>query len=56
MADVKEQRICIKFCLKLNKTAAETRRMLKETFGEQSLSQARTFGWFQCFKYGRESV
>jgi hypothetical protein len=24
MADVKEQRICIKFCFKLNKTAAET--------------------------------
>jgi hypothetical protein len=24
MADVKEQRICIKFCFRLNKTAAET--------------------------------
>ena len=35
MADVKEQRICIKFCFKLNKTAAETHRMLKEAFGEQ---------------------
>jgi len=33
MADVKEQRICIKFCFKLNKTAAETHQMLKETFG-----------------------
>jgi len=42
MADVKEQRICIKFCFKLNKTAAETHRMLKEAFGEQALSQART--------------
>jgi hypothetical protein len=39
-ADVKEQRICIKFYLKLNKTAAETHRMLKESFGEQALSQA----------------
>jgi len=43
MADIKEQRICIKFCFKLNKTAAETNRMLKEAFGEQALSQARTF-------------
>ena len=43
MADVKEQRICIKFCFKLNKTAAETHQMLKEAFGEQALSQARTF-------------
>jgi len=50
MADVKEQRIWIKFCLELNRTAAETHRMLKEAFGEQALSQARTFGWFKHFK------
>jgi hypothetical protein len=43
MADVKEQRICIKFCFKLNKTAAEAHRMLKKAFVEQALSQARTF-------------
>ena len=30
MAGVKEQKTCIKFCFKLNKTAAETHRMLKE--------------------------
>jgi len=56
MAGVKEQRTCIKFCFKLNKTAAETHRMLKEAFGEQALSQARTFEWFKHFKDGRESV
>jgi len=56
MADVNEQRICIKFCFKLNKTAAETRRILKEFFGEQALSQARTFEWFKRFKDGRGSV
>jgi hypothetical protein len=56
MADVKEQRFCIKFCFKLNETAAETHRMLKEAFGEQAFSQARTFEWFKCFKDGRESV
>ena len=56
MADVKEQRICIKFCFKLNKTAAETHRMLKEAYGEQALSQARTFEWFKHFKDGQESV
>jgi len=39
MADVKEQRIGIKFCLKLNKTAAVTHRMLKEAFGEQALAK-----------------
>jgi len=56
MADVKEQRICIKFCFKLNKTAAETHRMLKEAFGDQALSQARTSEWFKRFKDGRGSV
>jgi hypothetical protein len=54
MSGVKEQRTCIKFCFKLNKTAAETHRMLKEAFGEQSLIQARTFEWFKRFKDGRE--
>jgi hypothetical protein len=40
MVNVMEQRICIKFCFKLNKPAAETRWMLKEAFGEQALNQA----------------
>jgi hypothetical protein len=39
MADVKEQRICIKFCFNLNRTAAETHRMPKEALGQQALSQ-----------------
>ena len=56
MADVKEQRICMKFCFKLNKNAAETHQMLKEAFGEQALSQARTFERFKRFKDGQESV
>jgi len=56
MVGVKEHRICIKYCYKLNKTAAENHRMLKEAFGEQALRQARTFGWFKRFKDCRESV
>jgi len=56
MAAVRDQRICIKFCFKLNKTAAETHLMLKEAFGEQALSQARTYEWFKRFKDGLESV
>ena len=30
--------------------------MLREAFGEQALSQARTFEWVKRFKDGRESV
>lgn len=56
MADVNEQRICIKFCLKLHKTAAETHRMLQEAFGDAAMSQSRTFLWYKRFKDGRESV
>jgi hypothetical protein len=54
MAGVKEQRTCIKFCFKLNKTAAEPHQILKEAFGEQALIQARTFEWFKRFKDGRD--
>ena len=30
--------------------------MLKEAFGEEAVSQARTFEWFKHFKDGQESV
>ena len=53
-ADVKEQRFCIKFCFKNNKTEGEIHRILKEVLDEQALSQARTFEWFKRFKDGRK--
>jgi hypothetical protein len=34
-----EQRVCIKFCVKLGKSATETLEMLHEALGEHSLSQ-----------------
>jgi len=46
MADVKEQRKCIKFCFKLGKTAADTHKMLKEAFGDNSLGLTLTYEWF----------
>jgi hypothetical protein len=33
-----KQRVCIKFCMKLSKSAVETLEMLFEAFGEHSLS------------------
>lgn len=53
MADFKEQRTCIKFCFKLKKTAAETHRMLVEAFGDNAMSQSKTFLWYKRFKDGR---
>jgi hypothetical protein len=34
-----KQRVCIKFCVKLGKSATKTLEMLREAFGEHSLSQ-----------------
>jgi hypothetical protein len=33
-----EQHVCIKFCMKLGKSAIKTLQMLREAFGEYSLS------------------
>ena len=56
MVDLMEQRICTKFCFKLNKIAAETNRTLKDAFGEEALTPARTFEWFKHFKDGGKSA
>jgi hypothetical protein len=34
-----EQRVCIKFCVKLDKSAAETLELLREAFGEYFLNR-----------------
>jgi hypothetical protein len=51
-----EQRVCIKFCVKLGKSATETFEMLREAFGEHSLSWTTVFEWHSRFKAGRVSV
>jgi hypothetical protein len=38
-----EQCICIKLCVKLGKSAAETLEMLHEVFGKRSLSRTVVF-------------
>jgi hypothetical protein len=49
MNDVKEQRICIKFCFK-GQDGLETDRMLKEVFCDYALDQRETYEWFKHFK------
>jgi hypothetical protein len=52
--DVKiQQRVCIKFYVKLGKFATETLEMLRETFGEHSLSRTAVFEWHSRFKAGQ---
>jgi hypothetical protein len=38
-----EQSFCFKFCVKLGKSATETLKMLREAFGEYTLSGTAVF-------------
>ena len=49
MADNKEQRVCMKFCFLLGKSAAETILMLQEAFKEEALSKTEVYEWFSRF-------
>jgi hypothetical protein len=47
-----EQHVGIKFCVKLGKSTTETLEMLREAFGEHSLSRTAVFEWHSRFKAG----
>jgi len=49
-----EQRINVKFCVKLGKSATETYDLLKKVYGFECLSCTQVFEWFKRFKEGRE--
>jgi hypothetical protein len=51
-----KQRVCIKFCVKLGKSATNTLKMLHEAFREHSLSRTAVSEWHSCFWAGRVSV
>ncbi|KAG5313910.1 MOS1T transposase, partial [Pseudoatta argentina] len=51
-----EQRINVKFLVKLKKTPIECYKFLKEAYGENSLSRARVFEWYKRFSEGLEST
>jgi len=46
MADNKEQRMCVKFCFLLGKSAAEPVLMLQEAFKEEALSKTQVYEWY----------
>jgi hypothetical protein len=55
MVDMKEQRVCMKFCFKLGKSAAKTHQMLKQAFNDGTLSETQTYDSFNRFKNGQTS-
>jgi len=51
-----EQRINIKFCVKLGKTATDNLKMLRDVYGDSSMPRTRVFEWYRRFVEGREDV
>jgi hypothetical protein len=44
-----EQRICIKFCFKIGKTATETYQLVEEAYGADEMGRTQVFDWFRRF-------
>jgi hypothetical protein len=51
-----EQRLCIKFYVKLGKFVTEILEILREAFGEHYLSRKAVFEWNSLFKAGSVSA
>ncbi|KAJ8941778.1 hypothetical protein NQ318_006814 [Aromia moschata] len=51
-----EQRVNLKFLVKLGKTFTEVYAMLKEVYGNECLSRTQIFVWFKRFKEGHETT
>ncbi|KAJ8936423.1 hypothetical protein NQ318_004806 [Aromia moschata] len=51
-----EQRVNLKFLVKLEKTFTEAYAMLREMYGNECLSRTQVFEWFKWFKEGRETT
>jgi len=51
-----EQRVNVKFCLKLGKSASQTYDLLKKVYGDKCLSRTQVFEWFKRFKEEREEI
>jgi hypothetical protein len=49
---VMEQRMNIKFCVKLDKTQTETYEMLQTVYGDEALSRSSVFERFKRFQAG----
>ena len=51
-----EQRINLKFLVRLGKTPTEALKLLQEVYGDDTMSRTRLFEWHRRFKEGREEV
>jgi len=51
-----EQRINIKFRVKIGKSASETLALLTMAYGEEAMKESSVFEWYRRFQEGREDV
>jgi hypothetical protein len=51
-----EQRANIKFCFKTDKTGTKTFQLIKQPYGDNSLSGTRVFEWYARFRDGRGNL
>jgi hypothetical protein len=51
-----EQRVNIKFCVKLGEMPTESYEMLQTAHGDEALCRSSVFEWFKRFKGGREDL
>jgi hypothetical protein len=52
----KEQRVCIRVCANLGKSATETLTVTQQVFGDEILSRTQVFQWYARFMTYRTSV
>lgn len=51
-----EQRVNLRFLVKLGKTATESLSLLRHVYGDSTMSRARVFEWHKRFTEGREET
>ena len=56
MKELEEQRLCVKFCCKMDKNFTETFQLLNQTYGEECMSRTQCYEWFKRFNKGGMSV
>jgi len=56
MSNNLEQRVCIKFCVKLGKSTTETIEVIKKAFEDEVMRRSKTFELHKRFIEGREDI
>jgi len=56
MSNKPEQRVCIKFCVKLGKLATETFEIIKKAYEDEAMSISKIFEWHKRFLEGHEAT